>query len=482
MADRYGILSFGGYVPRRRLPRALAGAANAWFAPALSRGQGERSFAGWDEDSITMAVEAARDCLGGLNQSPQQLRLVSTTLPFAERSNSGVVCDALGLGSEVGNQDVGGSLRAATSELARLARDASEVPSLLVAADCADALPASEDEQFLGHGAAALLLGSGSPVAEILGSGSVRADLVDRYRASGARFDYVLESRWIRDEGYLKIVPEAVEAALADANVGAGSIQGLLMPAPRSVAGRVARQCGLEAAEMQGELDSEVGNCGVAQPLLMLARALEQASAGQRLLLVGFGQGCDALVIEITEEIDAVRAARGPGKFIDHRREEDNYTRYLTLRGLLALNRGIRAERDNRTAQSAFYRKRDQVTGFLGGRCDQCNTLQFPRTNVCVKCGAGDSQQPESLSDRTGTVRSFTEDWQAFTPDPPLIFGNVGFEDGANVMMEFADFESGELQVGTPVRMVFRIKNIDEQRGFRRYFWKPAPVLEASDG
>ena len=60
-----GILSFGGYIPIMRLARKAIVDANAWFNPALrALGRGERAIANWDEDPVTMAVEAARDCLG----------------------------------------------------------------------------------------------------------------------------------------------------------------------------------------------------------------------------------------------------------------------------------------------------------------------------------------------------------------------------------------------------------------------------------
>ena len=156
--------------------------------------------------------------------------------------------------------------------------------------------------------------------------------------------------------------------------------------------------------------------------------------------------------------------------------EETNYTRYLSLRRLLELEAGIRAERDNRTAQAAFWRKHEAITGFVGGQCRACGTLQFPPSRVCVECGAEDSQTPRRMSGLRGTVRSFTEDWLAFTPNPPLIFGNVGFGDRANVMMEFTDVSPGQLEVGMPVELRFRIKDFDHRRGFRRYFWKPAPI------
>jgi hydroxymethylglutaryl-CoA synthase len=57
-----GIVAYGAYAPRLRLNRQAVYDANKWFAPGL-RGQakGERAIANWDEDAITMAVEASRD-------------------------------------------------------------------------------------------------------------------------------------------------------------------------------------------------------------------------------------------------------------------------------------------------------------------------------------------------------------------------------------------------------------------------------------
>jgi hydroxymethylglutaryl-CoA synthase len=95
MAD-VGILSFGAYVPRRRLQRSAIYAANSWFAPGLKGlAKGERAVGDWDEDTITMAVEAGRDALTGIDRSSiGSLSLASTTLPYADRLNSGIVKEA----------------------------------------------------------------------------------------------------------------------------------------------------------------------------------------------------------------------------------------------------------------------------------------------------------------------------------------------------------------------------------------------------
>ena len=145
---------------------------------------------------------------------------------------------------------------------------------------------------------------------------------------------------------------------------------------------------------------------------------------------------------------------------------------------------GKRADRDVRSAHSAYYRERDQVSGFVCWNCRWCGTIQFPRTRACVNpdCRAFDSQTPYPFADLTGTVKSFTEDWQAYSPAPPLIYGNIGFEGGANILMQFTDTAEGETKVGNRVSMQFRIKDIDRVRDFRRYFWKAVPQEDVAYG
>jgi len=85
-----GIVSYGGYIPLLRLDRGTVFFANAWMNPALfSVAQGERSMANWDEDSVTMAVEASRDCLRGFDKGKvDALYLASLSFPFQDRQNA----------------------------------------------------------------------------------------------------------------------------------------------------------------------------------------------------------------------------------------------------------------------------------------------------------------------------------------------------------------------------------------------------------
>ena len=92
-----GITSYGAYIPRLRLDRMSIFQAMGWFAPAIAMvAQGERSMCNWDEDAVTLAVEACRDCLKGRDKRAlDAVYLASTTLPFSDRQNAGIVAAAL---------------------------------------------------------------------------------------------------------------------------------------------------------------------------------------------------------------------------------------------------------------------------------------------------------------------------------------------------------------------------------------------------
>ncbi len=114
-----GLLATTRYLPRLRLERAEMLAQHRWMAPGL-RGlaKGQRTIAHWDEDSVTMAVEAARQLARARpDVAVGELTLASTTLPFADRLNAGIVAGAVGIAEGAVVRDVASSARAALAEL-----------------------------------------------------------------------------------------------------------------------------------------------------------------------------------------------------------------------------------------------------------------------------------------------------------------------------------------------------------------------------
>lgn len=475
----FGVLGLGAYIPRLRLVRSAIVAANNWFTAApAAQANGERAMCNWDEDAVTMAVAAARDALTGRDRSEvQALRIASTTFPFLDRLNAGIVAEALALPQQISAMDVTGTQRAGTSALYALHR---HERTLLVAAERRRARAASQLELTSGDGAAALLLGEGNPLARLTGSATCNADFVDHYRSAGSPFDYQWEERWIRDAGYMSLVPDVIARCLQGAGVNAAEVAHFCMPSPvPRVAGAVAKVAGIPQRAVRDDLHAVCGSTGTAHAILMLVHALEQSQPGERILVVGFGQGADALLFEVTDAVRTRPAALGVSGHLARRREETRYAKFLAFNELIELERGMRAEADKLTPLSALWRNRTAVTAFVGGRCTRCGTVQFPASRICVEpsCNALDSQEPQPFADQPGRVNSYTADRLTYSPDPPACFGMIQFDGGGRAMMDFTDVEIDALEVGQVMSMVFRIKDIDTQRGFRRYFWKAAPAV-----
>lgn len=478
--SEFGIARFGAYVPRLRIDRAVIAEAHKWMAPGL-RGQakGARAFTSWDEDAITMAVDAARDAIGpGDATGVKAVRLASTSLPYADLQNAAIVARAIGAPASVASSDAAGSQRAGTSALLQALKGSE--PTLVIGSDNPSAKPASTQELSFGAGAAALLVSDTDIVARLIGSASVTDVFVDHFRAADAHSDYVWEERWIRDEGYARIVPAAVNTALADAQLAIGDIQHFVMPSYlKGAADAVAKKLKF-AGTVAGGLEDGIGYAGAAHALLMLAATLETAAPGDRILLVGFGQGADVLIFQVTDAIAGARPNRGVAGSVADALATDSYMRMLSFYGGIDAEWGMRSEKSAKTALTEQYRSTGQLEAFNAGKCGDCGTIQFPQLQYCVRCHAPSERfEDVSLRDAPAKVLTSTADWLSYHPSPPLWVGFVEFDNGARMLMEMVDIGEAEIDTGTPLRMVYRIKEKDRQRGYNRYFWKSTPLSAA---
>lgn len=447
------------------------------MAPS-SRGSGVRAFANWDEDAVTMAVEAGRGCVSLAHRSSvRSLTCVSTTFPYADLQNSSIVAGALGLSAHTKTTDVAGSQRAATSAMVT-AFESEQPGALLIASDRPHAKIASSQEMTYGAGSAAIMFGSDAIVAKLLGTCSVTALFVDHFRPSGTHYDYFWEERWIRDEGILKLVPAAITPTLSKANVSVQELDWLVMPSLlRGSSDAVAKQIGFKG-KVARALDENCGYCGAAQILLMLVDTLAQAKAGERILVVGFGQGADVLVLETTEAIENANGRGCVQAVLDDQIVTDDYMRMLAHYGEIDVDWGMRAEMGTKAILTEQYRSANQLLAFNAAKCGACGTIQFPQLAYCVnpECNVPKTSFSDfPLADQPVKIMTFTADWLSYYPGPPLYVGFVEFDAGCRLLMEMVDVGPQGLQADMPVEPVFRIKEPDIARGFNRYFWKVRP-------
>jgi uncharacterized OB-fold protein len=153
------------------------------------------------------------------------------------------------------------------------------------------------------------------------------------------------------------------------------------------------------------------------------------------------------------------------------RAELGSYDLYLRFRQLLATEHDRRAGAG--LSATKHFRDRDTDVSLLGQRCRRCEQVQFPHQRVCFRCHAKDEFDPVRLSDRIGTVKSFTFDNFAGSPNPPMVAGIVEV-DGARLYIQMTDVNPKEVKLGMPVELTFR--KIHEAGGSPNYFWKSTPV------
>jgi 3-hydroxy-3-methylglutaryl CoA synthase len=481
-----GIVSYGGYVPRYRLNRKLIFKAMGWMDPATAaNARGEKAVANFDEDSITMAVAAGIASLQGMERSSVGgVYFASTTLPYKERLNAGIISLALGLSDHIRAADFTGGLKAGTTALlsALETAEAGRAGNIVVAAsDSRLGRPASGEEMIFGDAATAFLVGSENVIAEFKGSYSLTCDFGDHFRGEFAKYDRKWEDRWVRDIGFDHFVPMAIRGLLSQRGLKITDFKKVIYDCHYTAArGRLNKVLGISPEMEQPNLQAEVGQCGTAQSLLMLAGALDTAEPGDKLLVVSFGSGCDALCFEVTENIRKQRQPSSITRCLANRADLDVYEKYLVWRDILPAETGLRSEEDLWTRWSLLWRKRREVMGLWGSRCRECGTPQYPPQRVCVnpQCGAVDKMEEYLFSDKLGRILSYTADMLAPSFNPPAIYGAVEFEGGGKYYFDFTDCKLDGLSVGMPVTFSFRRKYYDKLRGISGYFWKAVPVKE----
>ena len=463
-----GITALATYFPRRRLDRALLGKAWGTRVPG-----GFRAVAGFDEDALTMGTDAALCCLdGGDPARLDALYFASTSAPYHEKQVASVIATAVDLPRSAAVADFGGSVRAGLGALVAAidgVRAGRFGQALVVAADARPSEPESELEGLLGDGAAAVAVGRGEVIAELVSAASVADEFTYVWRTDEQRYLQLAEPRFGASYGYARDVGEAIAQALRRAEVPPARVAKLALGAfDARAAADAAKRAGCDPArQLEAALLAEAGSIGAAEPIALLSRSLETASPGDFLVVAAYGEGADALVFRATERLPAAR----PRPLADRLARPimlASYERYLRASGILAPEPMGEA-----VTPIIEWKERKQDVRLYGSRCDACGLVQYPQARVCLQCGARDRMTDHKLGKR-GTVFTFTIDHLAQVPEHPLPMAVIDLEGGGRVYLQVADAAEGEVKVGAPVELTFR--RLHEGGGNRNYFWKARPV------
>src|SRR3954447_14638432 len=334
-----GVLSWGSHVPHRRLDRTTISAVAGGGG-----GKGTRAVASYDEDTTTMGVAAARAALADIDVRPGALWFSTTTPTYLDKTNATALHAALRLDRETAAYDAGGASRSVFAAISA-ALDA-RTPTLVVASDLRVGRPGGSEEATAGDAAAALVFGDdadGPVVAEMLGRASLTEEFLDRWRVPGEPASRTWEERF-GETRYVPLAQEALKSALGAAGIDAADVTSLVITGLHERAcAAVAKKSGVAADRLVDRLTDTIGNPGAAQPLLLLASALDSAAPGDVIVVLSLADGADAWVLRVTDAVAIQRPAVSVAAQVAAGAPV-SYGRYLAWRGLLPVEPPRRPE------------------------------------------------------------------------------------------------------------------------------------------
>jgi len=343
---KVGIVGYGAYLPRYRLPAQEI--SRIWHG-----GQGpvpiiEKAVAGPDEDTVTMSIEAARNALRRAGIDPQEIGAVwvgSESHPYAVKPTSIIVAEAIGAVPSVLGADWEFACKAGTEAMqAAIAMVGSGMVhyALAIGMDTAQGRPGDALEYTAGCGGAAYILGPAEESMAVLeGSYSLVSDTPDFWRRPGQHYPRH-GGRFTGQPAYFRHSREAAQRLMQGLGYTATDFDAVVFHQPNvRFPARVAGELGFSHQQIEaGLLVSEIGNTYAGSSMIGFSAVLDEASPGQRVLQVSFGSGAgsDAFCWTITERIEASRDLAPRTQDYISRRQEIDYATYVRYRGKLHMH------------------------------------------------------------------------------------------------------------------------------------------------
>ncbi len=334
-----GIAGYGSYVPMYRLPSQEV--SRVWHG--RSRGPiKEKAVAGLDEDTATIAIEAARNAMARAGIRPQLLRAVwvgSESPPYAVKPTSTLVAEALGAAPYLLAADLEFACKAGTEALQAamgLVGSGMADYALAIGADTAQGRPGDELEYTASSGGTAFVIGpAAEALAVCLGSVSYVTDTPDFWRRAYQHYPSH-GGRFTGEPAYFHHIESA-----------ARTLMGELGLQPQDFAYAVFHQPNVKFPERMGEIlgfkpeqvrpgivSNVIGNTYAGGAITGFSAVLDLVKPGERVLVVSFGSGAgsDATAWEITPAIEARRDLAPRLADYIARRVEIDYALYARYR------------------------------------------------------------------------------------------------------------------------------------------------------
>lgn len=339
-----GIVGYGAYVPRYRLPGSEI--SRVWTEGNGASPVKEKAVPGLDEDTATMSIEAARNALARAQIAPNLLRAVwvgSESHPYAVKPTGTIVAEAIGATPRVLAADWQFACKAGTEAMqAAIGFVGSGMAdyALSIGMDTAQGRPGDALEYTAGAGGAAYILGpADQAVAIIQRTLSHVSDTTDFWRRPSTHYPSHAE-RFSGDPGYFGHIMPAAARMMDEMGSGPSDYDFVVFHQPnRKFPTRALLDLGFQPAQWAtGLLVGDIGNTYAGSAMIGLAAVLDAAKPGQRILMVSYGSGAgaDAFDLVATSRLADVQKNAPTTRDYIARRVPIDYAKYVRMRRKLA--------------------------------------------------------------------------------------------------------------------------------------------------
>ncbi len=343
-----GIVGYGVYIPRYRI--RVEEIAKVWGNDPERIKQGlqvhEKSVPAPDEDTATIAVEAARNAVKQAGIDPQEIGAIyvgSESHPYAVKPTATIVAEAIEATPHLTAADYEFACKAGTvgiqTCMGSVQSDMIKY-GMAIGADTAQGAPGDPLEYTAAAGGGAFIIGKnrGETLAAIEGTYSYTTDTPDFWRRD--RKPYPRHGgRFTGKPAYFKHVISAAHGLLRELKLTPQDFVYAVFHQPNGKFPlHVAQELGFNKEQvLPGLLAPTIGNTYSGASMLGLAAVLDQAKAGDRILVVSYGSGAgsDAFSIVVKDVIETKRkSAPKVADYVNNKAYID-YSTYAKYRGLL---------------------------------------------------------------------------------------------------------------------------------------------------
>lgn len=462
-----GIKGYASYLPKNRLDRSAIALAQGGRLP-----KGFKAVANFDEDALSMGVNAASSLLGnGTNGEIDELYFISLAKLYDDKLCSAIAATSLSLPKNVQTIDLNNTERALSQSFLNLMKavpNSINNDALVIAANKQVGPLKSTIETYSGDGACAFCITDDEDViANFVHSEAFYDDSYTHWKSDSQKYRRQWEDRFVLQSS-LEIVDKGLKQLLEKQNIELHEFDYIIFSAPSPRLQTSFYRKYRQSFPFE-ELVENAGLFGAANGGMMLASCLETASPNEKILLIEYGDGCQFTILQTTEAIKNYKSPSPLKAQLEHRGESLNYLEYLRWNDVVPVDEG---RRPNTVKMSvpAMKRNEKQRLTLEGSKCRSCNTPFYPKQRICAKCHAKDEMTPYSFLGKKAKLVTYAVDYLASSPAPPTIIGVVDFEGGGRMMVEMTDCKPDEVAIGKEVTFSFR--HLHENEGINTYYWK----------